>query len=84
MFMFFDSLMFPMNIDPEHVIAYFPTEASGDWYVSGFHEGAEELQGTPALSLEPVSIGQVVLSPCEVLKHSSCKFIPCLKSDFEI
>ena len=43
---------------PEHAAVTFPPATSGDWFVSGFAAGAEELGGTAAVVDEPLGDGR--------------------------
>jgi hypothetical protein len=47
--------------DPAYAPVRFPATGSGDWFVSGFASGAEELAGTAAVVDEPSGAGRVVL-----------------------
>ena len=43
---------------PDQVAVEFPPATSGDWFVSGFAQGADELGGTAAVIDEPVGRGR--------------------------
>jgi hypothetical protein len=46
---------------PAHAVARYPSAESGDFFVSGYAEGEEELAGTAAILDEPVGAGRVIL-----------------------
>jgi hypothetical protein len=55
----YDLVMRPSN--PAHAALSFPPAGTGDFFVSGFARGAEELGGTAAAIDEPLGSGRVVL-----------------------
>ncbi|MQA73359.1 MAG: hypothetical protein GEU88_03220 [Solirubrobacterales bacterium] len=59
----YDSVMRASS--PEQVAVEFPPADSGDWFVSGFAEGAEELGGTAAVVDEPVGAGRATVFSVE-------------------
>lgn len=52
---------FVVRVRDEWAPVRYPTEASGEFFVSGFAEGEENVFGTAAVSDEPVGSGRVVL-----------------------
>ncbi|MGH2961343.1 MAG: M14 family zinc carboxypeptidase [Solirubrobacterales bacterium] len=59
----YDSVM--QGSSPEHEVVKFPPADSGDWFVSGFADGAEELGGTAAVVDEPVGAGRATVFSVE-------------------
>ena len=59
----YDSVMTASS--PEQVAVEFPPASSGDWFVSGFAQGAEELGGTAAVIDEPVGRGRATVFSVE-------------------
>ena len=47
-----------MRASADRVKVWFPPTGSGDWFVSGFAAGAEELGGTAAVVDEPIGAGR--------------------------
>jgi hypothetical protein len=52
---------FVMRADPSLAPVAYPTQASGDFFVSGFAEGEDHVYGTAAVTDEAVGAGRVVL-----------------------
>jgi hypothetical protein len=59
----YDSVM--QASSPDHVAVEFPPADSGDWFISGFADGAEELGGTAAVVDEPVGTGRATVFSVE-------------------
>jgi hypothetical protein len=56
----YDSVMTAAS--PDQVAVQFPPVSSGDWFVSGFAQNADELGGTAAVIDEPVGRGRATVS----------------------
>ena len=59
----YDSVMRASS--PDHVAVEFPPVDSGDWFISGFADNAEELGGTAAVVDEPVGSGRATVFSVE-------------------
>jgi hypothetical protein len=60
-FVFYDFDLVMTSDDPAHVPVRFPHAESGDFFMSGYGEGHEELGETAAVVDEPVGSGRVVV-----------------------
>ena len=58
---FYDYDLVMQPSDPAHAAFSYPPAGDGDFFVSGFSRGAEELGGTAAVVDEPLGDGRVVL-----------------------
>ena len=58
---FYDYDLVMQASDPSHVAFAYPPAGHGDFFVSGFARGAEEVGGTAAVIDEPIGDGRVVL-----------------------